>query len=193
MESLRAWIAAGKPNNPDQLPRSPKGDIIRKVRVGTTAKVGVRLNGGTVDRGEMARVDVFTKLGPKEAPLFRFVPIYPDQIAALAQAPARAVTRGKDTSQWELMDKSWRFLWSLNPFSYLQLIDEDGVFRSGYFRRLNSNDACLVLCEQHDATAESGKIGTRKLIELKKFAVDRFGRKSAVVGETRTWRGVVCT
>ncbi len=191
VESLRAWIAAGKPK--DSPPRSPKGDIIRKVRVETTAKVGVRLNGGTVDRGEMARVDVFTKLGPKKAPLFRFVPIYPDEVAALAQAPFRAVTRGKDTSEWELMDETWRFIWSINPFSYLQLVNEDGVFRSGYFRRLNSNDACLILCEQHDATAESGKIGTRKLIDLKKFTVDRFGRKSAVVGETRTWRGVVCT
>ncbi len=61
VDSLRAWIAAGKPKSPDQLPRSPKGDLIRKVRVLTNAKVGVRLNGGTVDRGEMARVDVFRR------------------------------------------------------------------------------------------------------------------------------------
>ena len=38
--ALRAWIAAGKPKGEDKLPRSPKGDIIRKVRVESKNKVG---------------------------------------------------------------------------------------------------------------------------------------------------------
>ncbi|MGE3993130.1 type II CRISPR RNA-guided endonuclease Cas9, partial [Pseudorhodoplanes sp.] len=63
VETLRAWIAAKKPR--DNPPRSPKGDIIRKVRVATRDKVAVTVNGGTVDRGDMARVDVFRKKNKK--------------------------------------------------------------------------------------------------------------------------------
>ena len=90
VESLRAWIAAGRPKRPEQLPRSPKGDIIRKVRVETTAKVGVNLNGGTVDRGEMARVDVFRKAGKKGKFQYFLVPVYPHEIATMDAPPFRA-------------------------------------------------------------------------------------------------------
>jgi CRISPR-associated endonuclease Csn1 len=65
VEALRVWIAAGKPKAADKLPRSPKGDIIRKVRVASKDKVAIELHGGTVNRGNMARVDVFRKAGKK--------------------------------------------------------------------------------------------------------------------------------
>jgi CRISPR-associated endonuclease Csn1 len=191
VESLRAWIEAGKPK--DKPPRSPKGDVIRKVRVVTNAKVGLELRGGSVDRGEMARIDVFTKFGAREAVLYRFVPIYPDQIVSLGHAPMRAVTRGRKVSEWEPVEENWRFCWSLHPFCYVVLLDEDGVLRSGYLRRLNINDACIILSDQHDSTAESGKIGTRRLKDLKKYTVDRLGRLFEVPRELRTWRGKVCT
>jgi CRISPR-associated endonuclease Csn1 len=60
-------------------------------------------------------------------------------------------------------------------------------------RRLNINDACIILSDQHDSTAESGKIGTRRLKDLKKYTVDRLGRLFEVPRELRTWRGKVCT
>jgi CRISPR-associated endonuclease Csn1 len=50
VEALRVWIAAGKPKAADKLPRSSKGDIIRKVRVASKDKVAIELHGGTVDR-----------------------------------------------------------------------------------------------------------------------------------------------
>ena len=86
VESLRAWIAAGKPKSSELLPRSPKGDVIRKVRVSTNAKVGVALHGGTVDRGEMARVDVFRKANKKGKFQYFLVPIYPHEIATSESA-----------------------------------------------------------------------------------------------------------
>jgi CRISPR-associated endonuclease Csn1 len=197
IESLRMWIEADKPK--DDPPLSPKGDPIFKVRLVTKNKVSITMDTGnpdrlaTVDRGDMARVDVFCKTGPKGSRLFRFVPIYPHQIARLASPPHHAVTRGKNSTEWEPMDETWQFCWSLNPFCYVQLIDEAGVARVGYFRRLNINDACIILSEHNDATAESGKIGTRKLLDFKKFTIDRFGYPSEVPREMRTWRGKVCT
>ncbi len=56
---LRRWIEAGRPK--DAFPRSSKGDVIRKVRVASKDKVAVTVRGGTADRGDMARVDVFAK------------------------------------------------------------------------------------------------------------------------------------
>src|SRR5262249_30809525 len=45
VEALRVWIAAGKPKAADKLPRSSKGDIIRKVRVASKDKVAIELHG----------------------------------------------------------------------------------------------------------------------------------------------------
>ena len=57
--ALRAWIVAGKPKGEDKLPRSPKGDIIRKVRVESKNKVGdplERRRGGSRRNGARGRV-----------------------------------------------------------------------------------------------------------------------------------------
>ena len=91
VETLRVWIAAGKPKAADKLPRSPKGDIIRKVRVASKDKVAIELHGGTVNRGDMARVDVFRKAGKKGKWEYYVVPIYPHQIGTMDRPPNRAV------------------------------------------------------------------------------------------------------
>jgi CRISPR-associated endonuclease Csn1 len=91
VESLRVWIATGKPKDNDKLPRSPKGDIIRKVRVMTNAKPAVLVRGGTADRGGIVRVDVFTKPNKRGAAEFFLVPIYVHEVATLDEPPNRAV------------------------------------------------------------------------------------------------------
>ena len=63
VEAVRVWLDAGKPK--DQLPRSPRGDVIRKVRLRTDKKIDVEVRGGAAERGEMARVDVFRKKTPR--------------------------------------------------------------------------------------------------------------------------------
>jgi CRISPR-associated endonuclease Csn1 len=205
---LEAWIADGKPK--DRFPRWKYKDADGTTRYEAIRKVSLLTNDdpaltpkrlicketneafASFDRGEMARVDVFTSIGPKGNRLFRFVPIYPDQIARLLSPLDRAVTRGEDLNRWERMDETWQFSWSLNPFSYVQLTDEHHIVRSGYFRQLNINDACIILSCHSDARAKSGKIGTRKLLDFKKFTVDRLGRRNEVPRELRTWRGKVC-
>src|SRR5262249_52428745 len=114
VEALRVWIAAGKPKAADKLPRSPKGDIIRKVRVASKDKVAIELHGGTVNRGHMARVDVFRKAGKKGKLEYYVVPIYPHQIATMDRPPNRAVKGGGgNETQWYVLDGSAKYLWSL--------------------------------------------------------------------------------
>ena len=111
---LRRWIEAKKPK--DALPRSPKGDVIRKVRLRTTDKVAVAVRGGTADRGGMARVDVFAKANRRGKREFYLVPIYPHQVADKKTWPAppnRAVVAHQPESGWISVDASFDFVCSL--------------------------------------------------------------------------------
>ena len=83
---LRRWIEAGKPK--DNPPKSSKGDLIRKVRLASKDKVAVSVRGGTADRGEMARVDVFGKADKGGKIRYFLVPIYPHQIADKVGCPS---------------------------------------------------------------------------------------------------------
>lgn len=193
VENLRAWIVAKKPK--DKPPRSPKGDIIRKVRVQTKDKVAVELNGGTVDRGDMARVDVFRKKNKKGAWEFYVVPIYPHHIATMEYPPSRAVVAYKDESDWTPIDSSFEFLWSLFGMSYLEIVKSNGEFKDGYFRGLHRGTGAGNLSRHFSLgkDASDDGIGLKTLSSIKKFTIDRLGRKFEVPREVRTWRGEACT
>jgi len=194
VESLRTWILRGKPK--DDLPRSSKGDIIRKVRIATDKKVAIEINGGAVDRGDMARVDVFRKKNKKGKWEFYVVPIYPHQIADeedWPKPPTQAVQAHVDEAKWPSMDDSFEFKFSLNPMCYLELITSKGEIIEGYYREMNRDDAGITLSAHLSNDARSPKTGSRTLRDFRKFTVDRLGRKFEVSREARTWRGKACT
>ena len=188
---MRAWIAAGKPK--DKLPRSPKGDVIRKVRLATKGKVAVELSGGTVDRGDMARVDVFRKKSKKGKWEFYIVPIYPHQIATMEEPPDQAVTAAKPESEWPTMDQSFEFAWSLGNMDYVEAIKSGGEIIDGYFRGLDRATGAIGISPHLTNTEVAKGIGARTLLSFKKFTIDRLGRKFEVAREVRTWRGKACT
>ena len=188
--ALRAWIEAGKPK--DAPPRSPRGDIIKKVRVATNDKVAVCVRDGTADRGEMVRIDVFAKPNSKGARQFYLVPIYPHEIATLDKPPDRAVQAGGDASKWPIIDRNYEFLWSIYPMSLLELTKPDGEVIAGYHRSLSRNTGALTVSDVNSSTSVRDGIGTRTLLNFRKLTVDRLGRVSEVSRETRTWRGEVC-
>ena len=193
VEALRQWIAAGKPK--DKLPRSPKGDIIRKVRVEAKDKVAVELNGGTVDRGDMARVDVFRKKNKKGKWEFHVVPIYPHQIATMEEPPNRAVIAYKADNEWTLLDSTFEFLWSLTAMSFIEIVKPNGEVIDGYFRGLHRGTGAANV-SKHSTLEKDGAnngIGIKTLLSLRKFTIDRLGRKFEVSREARTWRGKACT
>jgi CRISPR-associated endonuclease Csn1 len=187
VESLRAWIAAGKPK--DKPPRSPKGDAIRKVRVATKDNVAVKINGGTADRGDMARVDVFRKKNTKGKWEFYVIPIYPHQIATMEEPPNQAVVAYKSESEWPVMDGSYEFMWTLNPMNYTELIKSNGEVIEGYFRGLDRATGAIGVSPHNDNNSVTKGIGARTLSSFKKFSVDRLGRRFEVKREQRTWRG----
>jgi len=196
IDSLREWIEAGKPK--DRPPLSPKGDAISKVRLATKGKIGIDFDTGnaerlaTVDRGEMARVDVFRKANRKGKFEYYLVPVYPHEIVTLDAPPMRAATSSKPESEWPVMDESFEFLWSATQKTWLEATKSDGEILNGYFRGLDRSNGAIALSPHENATHSIRGIGTRTLLSFRKFAVDRFGVRHEIVRETRTWRGKVC-
>jgi CRISPR-associated endonuclease Csn1 len=192
--ALRAWIAAGKPKGEDKLPRSPKGDIIRKVRVESKNKVGIRVNGGAVDRGEMARVDVFRKANKKGVRQYYLVPIYPHEIATMETPPMRAVVAYKDEGDWPVMDSTFEFLWSIESMAFFQAVRPGGEVIEGYFRGLHRGTGAIALSSHKNSDELVAGIGVKTLASFKKFRVDRLGlSRTEVTREVRTWHGKACT
>ena len=194
VESLRAWIEKGKPK--DDLPRSPKGDIIRKVRIATDKKVAIELSGGTVDRGAMARVDVLKKSNRNGRIKYFFVPIYPHQVADpldWPNPPNRAIIQGRDEAEWTIIDNSFEFLFALSIHDYVEVTKSDGEVIAGYFKGIDRATGNIAIASHENMQALRRGIGPKNLLSFGKFAVDRLGRKFEVSREVRTWRGKVCT
>lgn len=194
IEGLREWIAAGKPR--DRKPLSPRGDPISKVRLRTTKKLDVLIRDGVAERGEMVRVDVFRKKNRRDAWEYFVVPIYPHQVAdhaAWPMPPNKAVQANTPEERWPEIDKSCEFLWSLHPLSLVVLTKPDGEMIEGYLRSTSRNTGAFSVSPQHTMVLVRDGIGSRTLKDLRKFTVDRLGRRFEIPRETRTWHGAVCT
>ncbi|MFN3961229.1 MAG: type II CRISPR RNA-guided endonuclease Cas9 [Parvularculaceae bacterium] len=193
VETLRAWLALSPAERKKTPPLSPKGDPIRKVRLRSTDKVALEINGGTVDRGEMARVDVFRKKNAKGKWEFYVVPIYPHQIATMATPPMNYVRGKANEAGWPEIGAEFEFLWALNPMDYLELTKSNGEVVEGYFRGLDINTAAVKLSKFYSNKEIIKSQGVKTLSSLRKFRIDRMGRKTEVLREVRTWRGKACT
>ncbi len=201
IEAIREWIANGKPT--DSLPRSPAGDEIRKVRLRTKGKPAVQVRGGTADRGEIVRVDVFARPNKRGKDEFYLVPIYPHHVMNKRDwptPPERSVVAYKDEDEWTLIDDRYKFKFSLHPRSYIEVTKPTGELLAGYFQGLNRSTGAINLSNPRDPRLladDNGNsmqsIGAKTLLTMKKYNVDRFGVCSEVKSEVRTWHGVVCT
>lgn len=195
-ETLAAWIDSGKPA--DDPPQSPKGDPVRRVQLKRNTASGFNLNGGHVDNADMVRVDVFTKPNRKGEDQYFLVPIYRHQVmdsAGWPQPPHRAVRAYKAEDDWEVMDDSCRFIFSIHGDALVEVTKRDGKRFEGYFRSMNRSTGALTISphNRRDQVFEGGGIGARTLRSFRKFSVDRLGRKDEIERETRTWHGVACT
>lgn len=190
-DALAAWFAAGKPV--DQLPRSPKGDVITKVRLKAKQKVDVAIRGGAAERGDMAGVDVFRKTDAKGKVSYHLVPIYPHQIAQSEMPPDRAIVAHKPEEQWTSITREFEFLFRLSSHSYVMVTKPDGEVIEGYFKGVDRDTAGIKLASAHNISELSSKIGTKTLSSIQKFHIDRLGCPSEIVREIRTWRGKACT
>ena len=199
VENLRSWIEAkealqarikaieGKSDEKTALqqeladlkPRSVKGDVIRKVRLQTNSKKAVDVRGGSVDRAEMVRVDVFTKPNRKGVGQYYLVPVYRNDVYkkdALKKAPPnRAVQGGKSEEYWPVMGRDFRFRFSLYSYSLIEITRPNGEVILGYFRGLDRSTGSITISAPENSLQRTRSIGARNLVSFKKFHVDRLG------------------
>ena len=130
---------------------------------------------------------------------YYLVPVYRNDVynddETLKEAPPnRAVQRGKSEEDWPVMDKGFRFRFSLYSLSLIEVTKSDGEVVLGYFRRLDRSDGFIKISVPQDLSQKPKKIGTTTLLSIKKFHVDRLGNYSSheIQQETRTWRGKAC-
>ena len=68
-----------------------------------------------------------------------------------------------------------------------------GETYDGYFGGMHRGTGAINLFDHCNPNTGKDGIGAKTLLTLRKFNVDRFGRRSEVKGEVRTWHGVACT
>jgi CRISPR-associated endonuclease Csn1 len=185
IEAIREWIASGRPA--DSLPRSPAGDEIRKVRLRTKGKPAVQVRGGTADRGEIVRVDVFARPNKRGKDDFYLVPIYPHHVTNKRDwpmPPMRAVVAHKDEEDWTLIDHSFAFRFSLYPRNFVEVVKSTGEVFEGYFGGMDRSTGAITLQSHNDPKNSFRGLGAKTLLTMKKYSVDRFGVRSEVTASS---------
>jgi CRISPR-associated endonuclease Csn1 len=190
VESVRAWIDAGKPKGTPPL--SPKGDPIRKLNLRQGVKAGITVRDGHADNGGMVRVDVFRKDGKHY-----LVPIYVHQVAdkvRFPKPPNRAVIVYTDETEWRIIDQTHEFQFSLYLDSYIDIIKRSGVDKvGGYYKGTNRLTGSITISAHNSSADLTQGIGVQTLAAFRKFQVDRLGSLTEIKQEQRTWHGAVCT
>jgi CRISPR-associated endonuclease Csn1 len=190
IDALRAWIEKGKPEK--EPPLSPKFDAISKVTLLTTKKAEVIVREGAVDRGDMARIDVFRKRTRKGQWNYFLIPVYPHEIAQRDSPPSRCVPGDIDISEWTGIGDA-EFIFSLGSMSLVEVVKADGEVITHYLRALDRSTGALNLSPHENMTIVRRSIGPRTALSFRKLIVDRLGRISEAGREQRTWRGKACT
>ncbi|WGE63689.1 type II CRISPR RNA-guided endonuclease Cas9 [Actinobacillus equuli subsp. haemolyticus] len=157
------------------------GVIVKSIKIKVTdnkelskLKSGVSVRNGIATNPEMVRVDVFTKDGK-----YFLVPIYTWQVAK-GILPNKAATQYKDEEEWEIMDETAIFQFSMYPNDLIKLKTKK-VEILGYFNGLNRATGNINI-KEHDLNKSKGKngiyegLGVKFALSLEKYQVDELGK-----------------
>ena len=150
---------------------------VKAVRVEQVQKTGVwvRNHNGIADNATMVRVDVFEKGGK-----YYLVPIYSWQVAK-GILPDRAIIAFKDEEDWQLIDDSFNFKFSLHPNDLIEVITKKArIF--GYFASCHRGTGNINI-RIHDLDNKVGKngilegIGVKTALSFPKYQIDELGKE----------------
>lgn len=154
-------------NDPDK-----QGPVINSVRIVTSEKSGVEVQGGLASNGDMVRVDVFQKDGK-----YQLVPIYAHHFAQ-DQLPNKAIVAFKPEDEWlEVNDEDFLFSLYRNDLVRIRSKKEDFI---AYYHSAHRGTGNINL-RAHDNDGSFGKngmregIGVKTLLAFEKYTVDYFG------------------
>ncbi|MDR2260393.1 MAG: type II CRISPR RNA-guided endonuclease Cas9 [Azoarcus sp.] len=148
------------------------GPIVRTVTMVVDKLSGIPVRGGIAKNDAMLRVDVFSKVGR-----FYLVPIYVHH--RVKGLPDRAIIAYKGEEEWDLMDESFAWCFSLYPNDLVYIETKKETF-FGYYDTTDRSTGAISIWE-HDRNQAIGKdglirsIGVKTALKLEKFDVDVLG------------------
>lgn len=159
-----------------------QGPSVKAVKLLTVHKSGIAVRDGVAANGSMVRTDIFSKDGQ-----YFPVPIYASD-AVKSELPNRAATRGKPEEQWDVMDDSYTFLFSLHHNDWVE-VRLKGKLVEGYFAGLNRSNG-IIKVWKHDRDKSCGgngysETGIKTALSFKKHHIDPLGRIYAARNESR--------
>jgi CRISPR-associated endonuclease Csn1 len=208
---LRSWIEKGHPADEQPVWKYKLSDgteryePIRSVSLVTSDSPAIspkrlRRKGddkevafAAVDRIEMVRIDVFENGDADADARYLFVPIYVHQTVD-PKPPDRAFKRDRPYIDWPITRSNDNFLFSIYKFSLVEIKTDRKKPLLGYYRGFDVDDGRIKLTPQYSRDEKlSDRFSPTTISSIRKFTVDRLGRKFPVSREVRTWRGKACT
>ncbi|MDR3300307.1 MAG: type II CRISPR RNA-guided endonuclease Cas9 [Candidatus Accumulibacter sp.] len=167
----KAFPAGTEFRKPDKN-GNPVGPVVRTVTMVINKLSGIPIRGGIAKNDTMLRVDVFTKAGR-----FYLVPVYVHH--KVTGLPNRAIVAHKDEAEWDLIDESFSWCFSLHPNDLVRITRRKEIF-FGYYASTHRGGGTLSLWT-HDRSKSVGKdgfiegVGVKTAVKLEKFEVDVLG------------------
>jgi CRISPR-associated endonuclease Csn1 len=84
-------------------------------------------------------------------------------------------------------------MFSIHGHSYIEVTKPDGEVVEGYFKGLDRSTGAISLANHENPLGVQRGLGARTLLALRKYQIDRLGRRHEVRSEIRTWHGAACT
>lgn len=186
--SLEAWLGNGGLRDEGERPKDHRGQIIRRITLeNRSRKPGIAVHGGDADRQSIIRIDVFSIEGAKRGTRWDFVPVYLYQVL-----DRNAFPKPPDLEGYSVNGVNVKFAFSLSKGDYVEMIREGGECLEGYYTSFDINTSKLKL-SHHSGSSRKIEAAAKTMLTINKYQVDRFGRRSLIREEIRTWHGVACT
>ena len=150
---------------------------VKAVRIEQVQKTGVwvRNHNGIADNATIVRVDVFEKGGK-----YYLVPIYGWQVAK-GILPDRAVVALKEENEWQKLDHSFNYKFSLFKNDLVKIKTKKAEF-FGYYDGFNRWTGAIDI-RIHDTEITVGKkgviegIGVKTALSFQKYQIDELGKE----------------
>ncbi len=168
----KAFPASDPLRKPDRE-GNPTGPIVRAVTLVIDKLSGIPVRGGIAKNDTMLRVDVFTK-----AAKFHLVPVYVHH--RVKGLPNRAIVQAKDESDWNLIDDSYEWLFSLHPNDLIRITQKGKTPIVGYYAGCDraTGNLAVWIHDRNSAVGNDGLIrgiGVKTALNVEKFHVDILG------------------
>ena len=138
--------------------------------------VKIHNGNGYAEQALMPRLDVFKKDGK-----YYYVPIYVADFAK-KELPNKIITIGKKKLEWDILDDSYEFLFSLYKDDLIEVKQKNKDKHKGYYQSININ-GCKITYQNIDGSKEiNGKgkntdpyFGGKTLEYFRKYQIDPLG------------------